>query len=184
MVQAKLSIGESEDCDLCFPGVGLSSKHVVFSMQKSVLMVQNLADKGALKIGWHKCEQGKSYILDHKDKLTLGKVQIQILEIEDTDEILEAQNEETQEIEDQQSDENEKELEEDLDENEEEIAQERPEETSIDINSLLKSGANQHLPTKSNIKSTPSTQKTQSRFSLTKTFSKLFKKQPKLIKGS
>lgn len=177
LIESKLLIGESEACDLCFEGVGLHSKHALFSIQKNVLMIQNLGPKGSVKIGWHKCEQGKTYILDHKDKLSLGKIAIQVFEVDPEEflnqEIDEDDEDEQDEVTDQAENEDELEEEDELTPEEEE-EETPPEVTSIEIGSLLRSGGAQHHQTESKNHSS-----TESRFSLTRTLSKIFKRPKK-----
>jgi hypothetical protein len=185
LVERKISLGDSSECDICIEGMGLSAKHAVFSIQKNVLMVQNHAPKGGLKIGWHKCEQGKTYILDHKDKLTLGKVSLQVFEITEDEKFLDDEIEELHDEEeiDQPEAQTDDEID-DLEEEEEtqEQAPEPSEVTSIDINSLLKSGGAQHLATQSKLSSSEDEEvQTKSRFSITQTLGKLFKRsKPRL----
>lgn len=82
LVEKRLTIGESEECDLCLEGLGLSPKHAQFNLQNGVLVVLNLGGKNAVKVGRQKLEQGKSYILDDQDKITMGKLTIVVHEVE------------------------------------------------------------------------------------------------------
>ncbi len=86
----RLVFGSSESCDICLSDFGLAPKHCIFNLQNGVLIVQNLGGSKATKVNRQKLEQGKTYILDHKDKVTLGEVVVLVQEIEVEDSVAES----------------------------------------------------------------------------------------------
>lgn len=149
----RLVFGSSEACDICLSDFGLAPKHCIFNLQNGVLIVQNLGGSKATKVNRQKLEQGKTYILDHKDKVSIGEIIVLVheIEVDDSDAEAEALNSShtdpsfkqehtspSQDISDleEEADEEVQDEFEDEDEDEEELAPMEP--TSIEIGQLLK----------------------------------------------
>lgn len=151
----RLVFGSDENCDIEITDLGLASKHAVFSQKKGVLIVQNVGGRHATKVNRQKLEQGKSYILDNGDQITMGKITVKVVEVEYEDEVEEAVKEEeipqhpqsnehlTQSLSHIEPSDLEDEDEED--DEEDEVVEVVQESTSIDVGRLLQQGKSQYI---------------------------------------
>jgi pSer/pThr/pTyr-binding forkhead associated (FHA) protein len=186
-IDDRLLFGSDEDCDVQISELGLSSRHALFTVKKGILMVQNLGGRHATKVNRQKLEQGKSYILDHKDKVILGKITVLIeeveVQIEQTD-VMEPEGDEQEEAHQHQETQSfqslnnltadsENEEVEDTD-GEEEDSSPAHSLTSISVQDLLQSGKSQYLEGEDEDDHSSSDSSTL--LKITNTFKKLFKR--------
>ena len=73
-VQGKISIGSSEDVDICIEDFGLAPRHCTFRDNNEILTVQNTGGDGAVIVGKQKLSHGKMYIVDKGDSIKLGEL--------------------------------------------------------------------------------------------------------------
>lgn len=73
-----LSFGSDSSCDLPIRDNGLAPLQGRIRVQNDILTFTNLGKEDSIKLGSQKCGQGRMYIIDNGDKLTLGKVKLVI----------------------------------------------------------------------------------------------------------
>lgn len=77
-VDHEISLGSAKSNDISFSELDLAPKHCVFRTHQGVLTVFQVAESGSTKIGRQSLENGRMYILEKSDKLTLGDLKIVI----------------------------------------------------------------------------------------------------------
>ena len=86
-IEDKVVIGSASDVDFYLPD--LLPRHCIFRLNNGVLSLYNLSDAGDTYLEGQKLLQGKMYILDNGDKITLAKA-VEII-VRCSDEVVEAE---------------------------------------------------------------------------------------------
>lgn len=86
IIKDSLTIGSDPSNDICLQEYGLAPKHCLFREQQGVLTLMNIGGSKPFKIGKQKLELGKTYILDHKDRIQFGDLVILVDEFDPTNE--------------------------------------------------------------------------------------------------
>lgn len=84
-VLENFSLGSGSNADVVLDAEGVSPLHLKFKLEDEVLTMTNLGGSGKTKVGRHELGQGKTYIVDKGDKITIGKVTI-VIKTEKVDE--------------------------------------------------------------------------------------------------
>jgi len=96
-----ITLGSSDRSDIVIEAEGVSPLHLKFKIEDEVLTVTNLGGAGNTKVGRHALGQGKTYILDKGDKITIGKTTLLVTTEKVEEEEFEVQEEQEELIEDE-----------------------------------------------------------------------------------
>lgn len=75
-VHENITLGSSDRADIVLEADSIAPLHLKFKIEDEVLTVTNLGGAGNTKVGRHALGQGKTYILDKGDKISIGKTTI------------------------------------------------------------------------------------------------------------
>jgi hypothetical protein len=71
-----ITLGSDNSAEICFKEEQLSPLHLKFRLQDDILTINQLGQDDSTKLGRQKLKQGKMYIIDKGDKLTLGSIKV------------------------------------------------------------------------------------------------------------
>lgn len=74
----KIVLGSHEEADICLQDFGLAPRHCIFQERNDVFTITLLVDDSTVKIGRQKVDQGRMYILEEKDKITIKDITLKV----------------------------------------------------------------------------------------------------------